>query len=193
MEVWETSWAPHRGQAGEQRWLQEEGQVEEEAGEAAADRRLQALEEVEGGKHQTWRGEAGERVGRGRGDQSWKAAEEAEGCQSQGEVEGSPCQRVAAEVEAQGAEPGWGERWVEVRPRGEQEAGGWDSACCRAFESELRTERRCTCGKRAEVREQVPRQQPRQRPRKGATYAMSGGGGGRKSSVPGGDRGVPGS
>lgn len=54
-------------------------------------------------------------------------AEEAEGCQSQGEEEGFPFQRVGGEVEVQGEATGWDETWAGVRTWGEQEAGGWDS------------------------------------------------------------------
>lgn len=55
-------------------------------------------------------------------------AEEAEGCQSQGGVEGLPCQRAGEEVEGQGEVTGSGEKWEGERTWGEQEVGGWDSA-----------------------------------------------------------------
>lgn len=102
--------------------------MEEEVGEVVADHRLQVVEEVEEDKHLTSRGEMEEQVGRGRRHQSWKVGEEAGGCQSQGEVEGFPCQRVGEEVEVQGEVTGWDERWAGVRTWGEQEVGGWDSA-----------------------------------------------------------------
>lgn len=117
MEVWEQNWAPnHRGEAGEQ-WCerQEEGQAEEEGEEVVVGHCLRTLEEVEEEKQRTSRGETEERVGRGRRHQSWKVAEEAGGLQSQGEVEGLPCQRAGEVEEVQGEATGGDERWAGVR------------------------------------------------------------------------------
>lgn len=130
MEVWEQNWVPNQqGGVGEQRReQQEEGQVEEEGEEVVVGHRLRALEEVEEEKQRTWRGEPEERVGRGRRHQSWKVAEAAGGLQSQGEVEGFPCQRAGEVEEAQGEVTGGDETWAGVRTWGEQEVGGLDSA-----------------------------------------------------------------